>query len=291
MLLRLKFLHSLRLRPPLKHAKSMRACLLMGTIAMGMSIDAHASGEDGATFAIRQGAEAQKEVERLLSQDKEIASMRKASSQTTEQSLQSLRGMKEQLKEIKAQAAQIVDRGNLIEGLNTKPGCPSQLFNKEGGSHGNCSPNPSQSSSSPVAQEVLPPKNKDQLLVFVSFSMPEVSLKRLANDAEKHNAVLVMRGLYEDSFVKTANKLKDLEIGVDINPELFEVHQVTAVPTFVAVRSNKPLWHLKGNVTLDFVVKTFNDQPIGTQLVVNQSISSKHIETQRIDDQGEEQRS
>jgi hypothetical protein len=37
------------------------------------------------------------------------------------------------------------------------------------------------------------------LLVFVSFSMPEASLKRLATDAAKANAVLVFRGPKEGS--------------------------------------------------------------------------------------------
>jgi conjugal transfer pilus assembly protein TrbC len=111
----------------------------------------------------------------------------------------------------------------------------------------------------------LEPGNNDQILVFVSFSMPEASLKTLAHDAEQHNAVLVMRGLHEDSFVKTANKLKDLGIGVDINPELFEIHQVTVVPTFVSVKSSQPLWRLKGNVTLGFAAKKFKEKLAGEQ--------------------------
>ena len=148
-----------------------------------------------------------------------------------------------------------------MKGLNTKGGCPSQLFNKGGEVRGNCSSKPTKSHLFPSDEEILEPGKKDQLLVFVSFSMPEASLKSLARDAEQHNAVLVMRGLYEDSFVKTANKLKDLGIGVDINPELFETYQVTAVPMFVSVKSGQPLWCLKGNVTLGFVLKRFKGQP------------------------------
>jgi conjugal transfer pilus assembly protein TrbC len=112
----------------------------------------------------------------------------------------------------------------------------------------------------PQDEEISEPDKKDQLLVFVSFSMPEASLKSLAQAAEQHNAVLITRGLYEDSFVKTANKLKDLGIGVDINPELFETYQIDAVPTFVCVKSGRPLWRLKGNVTLGFVTKKFKGQ-------------------------------
>ena len=260
---------------------------------MGTFAGVHSSGADGTTFALRQATEAKKEVEKILSQDKGIALRRESDSPTTEQSLHSLGGMKEQLRKIKTESAKIIDQENLIEGLNTKAGCPSQLFTKKGELRENCS---SKTVQSPKDADVLLSEKKDQLLVFVSFSMPEASLKSLAQDAEKYNAVLVMRGLYEDSFVKTANKLKNLGIGVDIKPELFETHKVTAVPTFVVLKSDQSLWCLKGNVTLDFVMKTFKDQHVGDQLagpqgVTNTRLDSYQSDTQRIGDQGEEKRS
>ena len=227
---------------------------------MGAYSNAHSSGEDGGAFAAAQAAEAQKEVDKLLAQDKSIASMRQPGASTTASTIQILGGMKEQLNAIKAESARIIDRGNLMKGLNIKAGCPSQLFNKGGEVRGNCSSKTAQSSLFPQDEEMLEPGKKDQLLVFVSFSMPEASLKSLAQAAEQHNAVLITRGLYEDSFVKTANKLKDLGIGVDINPELFETYQIDAVPTFVCVKSGRPLWRLKGNVTLGFVTKKFKGQ-------------------------------
>jgi len=101
-----------------------------------------------------------------------------------------------------------------------------------------------------------------QILIFVSFSMPEASLKSLTQEVEGDQGnpcrpVLVMRGLYQDSFVKTAEKLKDLSVSVEINPELFESHQVTVVPTFIFVEGGKPLHRLKGNVTLTFAKERF----------------------------------
>lgn len=112
-------------------------------------------------------------------------------------------------------------------------------------------------SEGPTLQE-----NADRILVFVSFSMPEASLKSLMQEAPKHHAVLVMRGLYQDSFIKTASKLQELGIAVDIHPELFETHQVTSVPTFVRLEDGQPIHCLKGNVTLDFVMKTFEEQRV-----------------------------
>ena len=246
-----------------KPLEIMGVCVLMGAITIGISSDAHSSGEDGAAFASVRAVEAQKEMERILSQDKSIASMGQPGSPTAEQSTQIIGGMKEQFNAIKAESTRIIDRGNLLKGLDPKAGCPSQLFNKGGKTRGGCSSKTAQIPLFSQDEEMLEPGKKDQLLVFVSFSMPEASLKALAKDAGQHNAVLVIRGLYEDSFVKTASKLKELGIGVDINPELFESHNVTAVPTFVSVKSGQSLRRLKGNVTLGFVANKFKEKPAG----------------------------
>jgi type-F conjugative transfer system pilin assembly protein TrbC len=119
-----------------------------------------------------------------------------------------------------------------------------------------------------------------QILIFVSFSMPEASLKNLAQEVVRNQGnpchpILVMRGLYQDSFVKTAEKLKSLVVSVDINPELFDAHQVTAVPTFIFVKDGKPLLRLKGNVTLAFVKDRFGfrDQEPGLMHARNQENS------------------
>jgi type-F conjugative transfer system pilin assembly protein TrbC len=116
--------------------------------------------------------------------------------------------------------------------------------------------------------ENAPEHNGCQILVFVSFSMPEASLKSLAQEITRDSetpcrSILVMRGLYQDSFAKTAEKLKDLGIAVEINPELFDAHQITTVPTFVFVRDGKSLHRLRGNVTLTFASKTFVGQGVG----------------------------
>jgi type-F conjugative transfer system pilin assembly protein TrbC len=104
-----------------------------------------------------------------------------------------------------------------------------------------------------------------QILVFVSFSMPELSLKSLFQESPSHNAVLVMRGLYEDSFVKAAQKLQTIGVTIDINPELFESHNITSVPTFVLLTDDQPTHKLKGNVTLNFVAAKFRGRETDIQ--------------------------
>ncbi len=123
---------------------------------------------------------------------------------------------------------------------------------------------PKNSCASSFIKNLAKPKEEitgKRLLIFVSFSMPESSLKSLTEEAKTHNAVLVMRGLHEDSFVKTAAKLKELEVSVDIHPELFETYRITSVPTFIEVNDKEEKNRLSGNVSLKFCVSKFEELP------------------------------
>lgn len=74
------------------------------------------------------------------------------------------------------------------------------------------------------------------MLVFVSFSMPDASLKRLATDAAKANAVLVFRGPKDGSLKKTFQAFEPLaKLGASaiIHPEAFVRNRVDAVPVYV----------------------------------------------------------
>lgn len=170
---------------------------------------------------------------------------------------------------------------HFFENGPSKKGCPSQGTNGKVSEVKGCVKNmPSPIPKSASTEETLAQnENADQILVFVSFSMPEASLKSLAQEAQRdasqrvstqgdtsqgaltqqHHVMLVMRGLYQDSFAKTAQKLQELGISIDINPELFEKHHIASVPTFVLVRNSHAVLSLKGNVTLSFVAKEFND--------------------------------
>lgn len=192
----------------------------------------------------------------------------------------------QQAAKLQIDANKLIDK-NLLENFfkkdHPKKGCPSQLM--EGRSH---LPGKDQTKGCLKSKAPATPQKEkgNQILIFVSFAMPEASLKSLAQEAQRistqrdasqrvstqqHNAVLVMRGLYQDSFVKTAKKLQDLGITVDINPELFETHQVTSVPTFVQLKDGQPLHSLKGNVTLRFAAEKFENQLADSQRIEDQS--------------------
>jgi conjugal transfer pilus assembly protein TrbC len=103
--------------------------------------------------------------------------------------------------------------------------------------------------------------SEERILVFVSFSMPEASLKHLCETLKDHPEVtLVLRGLIEDSMEKTARKIDEIKGVFEINPELFEQYDVQTVPTFVLVKKDKPVAMLKGNITLTYAKALFAEK-------------------------------
>jgi len=211
-------------------------------------------GKDGQTFAMQMGDQAQKEMDRLLAQDKNLSLMRQQKEEPSGKASHLPKDIKEQLGAIQFEAAQVIDKGGLGT-LGSKRGCASSLFNKEGKKK--CALKPGLNPLASQSLKELEEGKEKQMLVFVSFSMPEASLKALSREAQRHNALLVMRGLYWDSFSKTAARMKEMAITVDIDPHLFESHKVTAVPTFIKVQDGKPVVRLQGNVTLGFAVEQF----------------------------------
>ncbi len=221
--------------------------------------------------------------------DKDIAFVR-------QQAAKAQKEAKKWLDENKGDFMEGMDK-NAMKGSGSRGSCPSRLFAKQGDKAGkgnkenkgggcfskgippeSISPDGASSSHSsfPRESETLVSLKSNNVLIFVSFSMPEASLKSLFQEAQKQGAVLVMRGLYQDSFVQTAQKLQQLGVAVDIHPELFEAHHIVSVPTFIKIGNGRSLYNLKGNVTLDFALKKFN-QDVRNQLVGNQHVSIQHI--------------
>jgi len=80
----------------------------------------------------------------------------------------------------------------------------------------------------------------DALLIFVSFTMPLESLKRVVAQARKAGATVVLNGFKDNSWKATAEAIKSLgETGgnVTINPNAFTQYAIKSVPTVVVARS------------------------------------------------------
>lgn len=79
------------------------------------------------------------------------------------------------------------------------------------------------------------------LMVFVSFSMPTASLKRIAHETAKVGGVMVIRGFKDGSLratIKATEEMAALKGKLLIHPELFDHYQIHEVPTTVLARSS-----------------------------------------------------
>lgn len=107
------------------------------------------------------------------------------------------------------------------------------------------------------------------LLVFVSFSMPETSLKRLATDAARTNAVLVFRGPKDGSLKQTLqafDPLAKLGASAILHPEAFTWNRIDSVPVFVlgtaaggscddAAGSCRETLRIAGDASLEYILE------------------------------------
>ena len=98
------------------------------------------------------------------------------------------------------------------------------------------------------------------LLVFVSFSMPLGTLKTLVIQVNQVGGKVVFRGLVNGSFKQTAEKIKDLQEEVIIDPTLFNEYQVKVIPTFVLRNTKEEHDQLSGNVSLEYALEQMSSK-------------------------------
>lgn len=83
---------------------------------------------------------------------------------------------------------------------------------------------------------------QQHLYLFVSFSMPEQSLKTLLKQAQQVNGILVIRGLINQSLKETtqivAKLLDGQKGGLQIDPSLFKKFNISQVPAVVVIDKN-----------------------------------------------------
>jgi type-F conjugative transfer system pilin assembly protein TrbC len=115
-----------------------------------------------------------------------------------------------------------------------------------------CLSKPMPSEHSSIASK----KASHPLVIFVSLSMPEASLQSLYQEALEKGAVLVLRGLQDDSFKKTGATLQRLGIALQIDPTLFKRYEVQQVPTFIGLYP-EAVHRLSGHVSLAYVIEQF----------------------------------
>lgn len=76
----------------------------------------------------------------------------------------------------------------------------------------------------------------DYPIVFVSFSMPDTTIVRLMADMDRVGGAVIFRGLIDNDFQKTMQKMRELKSqkgSAQIDPTMFKRFDVKQVPTFV----------------------------------------------------------
>lgn len=80
-----------------------------------------------------------------------------------------------------------------------------------------------------------------ELIIFISFSLPQPTLQRLVEQAARAQATLVLRGFVDGSLRETVTRMQVLigqrQVAVQIDPQAFDRFAVTRTPTFVLVRA------------------------------------------------------
>jgi conjugal transfer pilus assembly protein TrbC len=131
-------------------------------------------------------------------------------------------------------------------------------------------------------------KSINQLLIFVSFSMPEQALKERVLEARKAGATIVLRGIIKDSITETAIALNKLtnNIGVNaiIDPNLYKAFDIKVVPTIVVAQySTYPCEEncnytpvhdkISGNISLDYAL----EQITNSKETITKPIAKKYL--------------
>lgn len=108
-----------------------------------------------------------------------------------------------------------------------------------------------------------------KLRVFISFSVPLKTWQDYSPQLVERGGVFVLRGLPDHSFHSLSQRIQELrERGVSaqiiIDPDLFDKHQVTAVPTIVLENAGK-LDKMAGNITLASALRIFQEGGLDEQ--------------------------
>jgi len=116
------------------------------------------------------------------------------------------------------------------------------------------------------------PPQAPTLRIFVTLDMPQGSLRRLVDQAERSGALLILRGLKNQSMRQTVAAVSELlgqrRAGWLIDPEAFDRHGVEVAPTFLLTLSEdtppcsatfctipRAFVSVSGDVSLDYALE------------------------------------
>jgi len=130
-------------------------------------------------------------------------------------------------------------------------------------------------------QNLLPADTKTKAMstamLFVSFSMPDNSLRAWITQATQLQIPILIRGLYQDSLLKTQQKvatlLPDEQGGVAIDPTLFKKFSIEQVPTLVLIKAETQFDKVAGNVGLSTLLEVLTEDGEFSQDIAKQLLA------------------
>lgn len=94
------------------------------------------------------------------------------------------------------------------------------------------------------ARSQFKPDSTPRLRILISLSMPQATLVRLGEQAQRSGGVLVLRGLVEGSLTRTVARLHEVFGAqlptMQIDPQSFERFAVHQVPSFIVTLGELP---------------------------------------------------
>jgi conjugal transfer pilus assembly protein TrbC len=125
-----------------------------------------------------------------------------------------------------------------------------------------------------------------KLLVFVSFSMPEDSLKALQREVGEVGGDLIIRGLIDNSLKKTAGAVSGVldngKGGLSIDPTSFQQYHIRQVPAFVVTNGQDEDNYdvVYGNVSLEAALTELANKGDSAKDSAQQYLDQLHARTQ-----------
>ncbi len=110
-----------------------------------------------------------------------------------------------------------------------------------------------------------------EVLVFVSWSMPEVAIKQWMSEAGNFDASINVQGLIAEDFPKSIAKMQKFveennnEGGINIDPELFDKYDIKKVPAVVVRKydsSDSPFDMVYGTSTIKEALKIIGEEGV-----------------------------
>lgn len=137
-----------------------------------------------------------------------------------------------------------------------------------------------------ISKDLNPPeKNASKAYIFISFSMPELSLSQWLIQAARYHIPVLVRGLYKNSFKQTRQKISQLmshtkeytenssKMSLAIDPRPFKQFGITHVPAIIIAQNPSLFDRIYGDIPVKQALEMIAEQGSSGQKKAKQLLS------------------